>query len=299
MAGKGGVGKTTLGATIGLAAARQGLDVTLVELEGHSTLGRSLGIGTLGYEPIEIELATQGRLRARRITPDEALMEYLSEHGLGRLAHRLGRTGAIDVVSTAAPGIRDLLALGKIRQLEQHGGSDLIVVDAPAAGHAITFLRSPTGLADASMSGPLREQSDLVLDLLGDAERCQTLLVTLPEETPVNEVIETAFSLEDDVGIKLGPIVVNGVWPVIDGLAEAVAEVTAREERRHGHAWAAARFRLAQNRQQLGECERLATALPLPQIHLPHQFTTRIDRDRLDVLADHLLRQLDGQEIGV
>lgn len=316
MAGKGGVGKTTLGATLGLAAARLGLDVTLIELEGHSTLGRSLGHGPLGYEPVSIEVdhadrgTTQsgslGRLQARRITPDDALAEYLGDRGMRRVVSRLIRSGAIEVVSTAAPGIRDLLALGKIRQLEQARGEDLIVVDAPGSGHAITFLRAPAGLADASPTGPLREQSDLVLELLGDERRCQTMLVTLAEETPVNEVIETAYSLEDTVGVKLAPVVVNGRWPTINGLEEALgqAAVPSGKSKRRAPAWSAGhpaaveagRFRLEQCRQQYEECERLRSELPLPQIQLPHQFTTRLGRSHLGVLAEHLTQQLDELE---
>ncbi len=295
MAGKGGVGKTTLGATLGLAAARLGLSVALVELEGHSTLGRSLGAGPLGYEPTTIDLdpGTHGRLRARRITPDEALAEYLGDSGLRRVATRLIKTGAIDVVATAAPGIRDLLALGKIRQLEQRGDTDLIVVDAPGSGHAITFLRSAAGIADSSPSGPLREQADLVLAMLADDKRCQTMLVTLPEETPVNEVVETAFSLEDQVGVKLAPVVVNGCWPEVEGLAEAVNARNPAWRKGHPQAWEAAQFRLAQIAQQTDECARLADELPLPQVRLPHQFTTHIEREHLSDLVDHLVSQLD------
>ena len=295
MAGKGGVGKTTLGATLGLAAARLGLRVALIELEGHSTLGRSLGAGPLEYDPTTIELPTSssGTLLARRITPDEALAEYLGDKGLRRIASRLIKTGAIDVVSTAAPGIRDLLALGKIRQLDQAGSTDLTIVDAPGSGHAITFLRSAAGIADASPTGPLRDQADLVLEMLADERRCQTMLVTLPEETPVNELVETAFSLEDQVGVKLAPVVVNGLWESIEGLDAAMRPKRPGWKSGHLEVWNAARFRLEHVAQQRAECERLADELPLPQLHLPHQFTTHIERRHLEVLADHLIEQLN------
>ncbi len=295
MAGKGGVGKTTLGATLGLAAAGLGLNVALVELEGHSTLGRALGIGALDYQPSVVELpaSARGRLHAHRITPNEALAEYLGDSGLRMVAKRLVKTGAIDVVATAAPGIRDLLALGKIRQLEQRGDTDLIVVDAPGSGHAITFLRSAAGLSSSAPSGPLRDQADLVLAMLADDRRCQTMLVTLPEETPVNEVIETAFTLEDDVGVKLGPVVINGRWPQIDGLTGAVASKRASWRAANPSAWDAAQFRLRQIEQQAAECARLADELPLPQVQLPHRFTTHLDRAHLEYLANHLVGELD------
>ena len=117
----------------------------------------------------------------------------------------------IDVVGTAAPGIDDIVVLGKIKQLERSGEYDLIVVDGPAAGHAITFLTAASGLADSVAGGPIRTQADEVLEMLHDPARCQVVLVALPEATPVNEVIETAYALEDEVGVQLGPIVLNAV----------------------------------------------------------------------------------------
>ncbi len=204
VAGKGGVGKTTVTAVIARAAARTGERVLVVELDGKPALDELLP----GVEVLHIS------------APD-ALDEYLREHGFARIAKRLSRTGVIDVVGTAAPGIDDIVVLGKVKQLERSGRYDLIVVDGPAAGHAITFLRAASGLADAVRGGPVRAQADDVLELLHDPERCHVVLVTLPETTPVNEVVETAFALEDDVGVQLGPVVVNaldeGIAPA-DGL---------------------------------------------------------------------------------
>jgi len=134
VAGKGGVGKTTVGASLAIAATRNGSDVLLIELEGHSNLSSAFGIDELHYEELEIPVLGRGsgRLRARQISPDDALADYLQNAGLGSVSKRLTRTGAMEVVSTAAPGIRDLLTLGKIRQLEQAEAADLIVVDAPS-----------------------------------------------------------------------------------------------------------------------------------------------------------------------
>ena len=130
---------------------------------------------------------------------------------MSRISKRLASTGALDVVATAAPGIKDILILGKVKQLERAKAADLIVLDAPAAGHAITFLLAARALLDAVRVGPINTQAREVLDLLTDAERCQVMLVTLPEETPVNELIDTAYHLEDRVGVSLGPVVVNGL----------------------------------------------------------------------------------------
>jgi anion-transporting ArsA/GET3 family ATPase len=301
VAGKGGVGKTTVGATLGVAAARAGRDVLLVELEGHSTLGRPFGIDELAYEPLELPVAgASGRLRGRRLTPDEALLDYLANHGLHRITRRLVRSGVIDVVTSSAPGIRDLLALGKIRQLEQSDDADLIVVDAPAAGHAVTFLRSAAGMAASATVGPIREQAEEAVALLSDPRRCQVVLVTLAEETPVTELIETAFSLEDEVGVALGPVVVNAVWPRLDGLDADPRTVAAA----HGTTLApavvhglerAAGFHVARVASQQEQLGRLATELPLPRLVLPQIFSDRLGPEELEVLADALLAPAEGR----
>jgi len=196
VAGKGGVGKTTVTAVVARTAADRGLRVLVVELDDKPGLA-----------------ALVPDLHVRTIRAASALDEYLQDHGFGRIASRLNSTGVIDVVGTAAPGIDDLVVLGKIKQLERSGDWDLIVVDGPAAGHAITMLMSASGVLDAVAGGPLRTQASDVLELLTDPQRCQVVLVTLAETTPVNETIETARQLLDRVGIGLGPIVVNGLEP--------------------------------------------------------------------------------------
>lgn len=319
MAGKGGVGKTTVGACLGFAAAQHGYDVLLVELEGYSNLGQSLGLGPLSYEPTAVDRsllrstlgdgAITGLLQVMQLKPDEALADYLDSSGMGPLIRRFSRAGAVEVVVAAAPGIRDLVTMGKIRQLEQAKVADLIVVDAPASGHAISFLTSATGMADSTAGGPIKDQADQVLALLGDDSRCQVLLVTLPEETPVSETIETAFRIEDEVGVKLGPVVVNGLWPDIDGLADAVAaantvaadEVAVQDvsvdDRRHSPAVIeAGRYRLAKTASQQEQLRRLDVELPLPQIHLPQLFTATVGPEQIARLATALTAALQDSE---
>ncbi|HXY26656.1 MAG TPA: ArsA-related P-loop ATPase, partial [Acidimicrobiales bacterium] len=184
VAGKGGVGKTTMSAALAKMAAAAGKTVLIVELEGKSGITAAFGrSGDLGYE----EVVLDGAVRARRLTPDDALIEYLEDHGLRRVSRRLAHSGVLDVVATAIPGIRDVLVLGKVKQLEREQVADLIVVDAPATGHAITFLTSASGLVGAARGGPLRTQAQDVVDLLNDPSRCRVILVTLPEELPVSE----------------------------------------------------------------------------------------------------------------
>ena len=208
-------------------------------------------------------------------------------------------SGAVDVVATAAPGIKDILVLGKVKSLERERRVDLLILDAPAAGHAVTFLMSPRGLLDAVRVGPIRAQAQDVLELLTDPARCQVLLVTLPEETPVNEVVETAFALEDRVGLQLGPVVVNALYPVLDGL-DVDPEAAAGEAGttlRPGEAAAlraAAEFRRQRQQLQAEQVARLADALPLPQLHLPFLFTADLGPPGVDVLADALAKGVEG-----
>jgi anion-transporting ArsA/GET3 family ATPase len=207
-------------------------------------------------------------------------------------------TGAVDVVATAAPGIKDILVLGKVKQLERSGKADLIVLDAPAAGHAITFLRSARGLLDAVNVGPINAQAEDVLTMLTDPSRCQVVLVTLPEETPVNELVETAYSLEDEVGINLGPVVMNGLYREVRGLdrdptdaaADAGAFLHPGEAASLRHA---AEFRRGRMDLQREQVERLAERLPLPQICLPFVFSADLGPDHVDELATAFLAGIE------
>ena len=285
VAGKGGVGKTTVTAAMARMAAGLGLSVLIVEVEGKTGLAAAFGAEDLEYD--ERELAPG--IRARSLTPDVALVEYLEEHGLARISKRLVRGGLVEVVSTAAPGIKDILILGKVKQLERTGAADLILLDAPAAGHAVSFLMSPKGLGEVVRGGPLRAQADDVLEMLTDPARCRVMLVTLAEETPVNEVVETAFALEDRVGVDLGPVVVNGLYPVLSGLDAdpstagvdlPPAEATALA--------AAAEFRARRQELQQEQLARLTAALPLPQLHLPTTFSVDLGPSDIDHLAASL-----------
>src|SRR5262245_4900309 len=214
VAGKGGVGKTTVSAALAVASTRAGASVLIVEVEGKSGLAACFGMPPLTYEEAELRPG----LRARTLTPDDALLEYLHDHGLRRIGRRLSNSGALEVVATAVPGMKDILVLGKVKQLERAGAADLILLDAPAAGHAVSFLLSARGLLDAVRVGPIRKQATDVVELLSDPARCQVMLVTLPEETPVTELVETAFAIEDRAGVALGPVVVNGCVEPVAGL---------------------------------------------------------------------------------
>ena len=315
VAGKGGVGKTTITAALARMAAHSGLSVLVIELEGKPGVPAAFGTeGSLDYEETlltgtgltgtglaEAELAGTGpgTVRARRITPDDALLEYLADHGMKRISKRLVSSGALDVVATAIPGIRDILVLGKVKSLERAEAADLILVDAPATGHAMTFLSSAQGLLDAARAGPVRSQAADVVEMLADPERCQVALVTLPEEMPVNEAVEAAYALEDRIGITLGPVVVNGCldsWPALaldpNQAAEEVgvtlgAEAAAALER-------AAAFRRHRASLQEEQLARLAQELPLPQLRTRQLFGGAVGLAELDVLAADLARGVEA-----
>ncbi len=306
VAGKGGVGKTTISAALARLAAGAGLSVLVVELEGKSGITGAFGHGEdLDYEEVELLApgapGTKGRgyVRARRLTPDDALVEYLEDHGLRRVSKRLARSGVLDVVSTAIPGIRDVLVLGKVKQLERGGAADLIVVDAPATGHAITFLTSASGLVGAARGGPLRTQAQDVVELLSDPVRCRVILVTLPEELPVSEAIESAFTLEDRAGVQLGPVVVNAADPEPVGLDRPAAEVAAAAGLAlpgpHVEALESARkFRLERHAVSAEQVDRLARELPLPHLIVPALAAESIGPAESAALAEALGEAVTG-----
>ena len=148
VAGKGGVGKTTMVAALAHLAAGAGLSVLVIELEGRSGVSSAFGgSGGLGYAGAVLHGAADrsygagddqsaippGVVHARTITPDDAFLEYLNDHGMKRFSKRLLSSGIIDIVAGAIPGIRDILVLGKVKQIEQQRIADLVLVDAPAA----------------------------------------------------------------------------------------------------------------------------------------------------------------------
>ena len=222
VSGKGGVGKTTVSAALGLVAARAGHKVCIAEVDQKGTLPQLFGRGgrriedrpALTYEPREVSPGVWGM----NIVPDEALAEYLDvQYHMKRISKAFTSTHFVDYITTAAPGLKDILVLGKIWYLERDRSGrkdefDTIIVDAPAAGHMLTFLSAPMGLSDALRVGPVRKQSDWLIEMLRDPDRTRVHLVTLPEEMPVTETLETSAALEDRIGINSGVVFANAVY---------------------------------------------------------------------------------------
>ncbi|MEA2461193.1 MAG: hypothetical protein QOH90_1370 [Actinomycetota bacterium] len=217
VSGKGGVGKTTISGALALVAARQGRKVCIAEVDRKGTLPKLFGGGSVSYDPSELAPGVWGM----NIVPDEALAEYLDiQYHMKRIAKVFSSTHFVDFITATAPGLKDILVLGKIWYLEQgrdNGGErhdfDTIIVDAPAAGHMLSFLSAPMGLSDAVQVGPVRRQADWIAQMLTDPKRSSVHLVSLAEEMPVTETLETAAALEKKVGIEPGVIFANAIYP--------------------------------------------------------------------------------------
>ena len=229
MTGKGGTGKSTLTASIARAAADRGLRVLVAELGRDSVLPRLLAPGAPAADYPEREILPG--LFAIRIDPFEALAEYFGlEIGLPGLARRVLSNRGFRQLMEAAPGWRELIALGKVWHLEQmreagRARFDLIVVDAPATGHGVTFLDVPRVVISAVRTGPLRHHTEAVEALLRDARRTLVLPVSLAEELPARETCALVARLRE-LGLPVDRVVVNGLRarPV----PEAVGDLPAR-----------------------------------------------------------------------
>jgi anion-transporting ArsA/GET3 family ATPase len=295
VAGKGGVGSSTVAAVAALLAARNGADVLLASVDGKPGLGPLLG-GTPLTKDEQLLCtfgASGGRVRGRTIPPEQAFGDYLDLKGVGSLLRRAAAAASLDMVAASTPGLEHLLVLGKIKELVRTRAADLIVVDAPPAGHAAPFIRSASALQQVVANGPVRQQADEVAEMLADPARSQALLVTLPEETPVNELIELATDVDDRLGLALAPLVVNACWPDRPALALTPAAAAKRSgvtlsagdrtalamSSRYGAA------RLDVQREQLA---RLDDLLPLPRVRLPRLVVPRLGPEHLDELAEAL-----------
>lgn len=230
--GKGGTGKTTVAAAMALALAEQGKRILLVEVEGRQGLAQLFDVPPLPY--VERRIAHGpggGEVFALAVDAEAALLEYLDMYyHLGRAGKALEKVGAIDFVTTIAPGLRDVLLTGKVyeatrRKVQGTLAYDAVVVDAPPTGRIAPFLNVNTEVAGLAKVGPIRNQADAIMGMLrSDITRIH--LVTLLEEMPVQETLDAVGQLEA-LDLRIGSIVVNLVRksPLDDdALALAVKE---------------------------------------------------------------------------
>ena len=211
--GKGGVGKSTVAAALALAAARTGRRTCLVEVEGRQTFSRMFATQAWDFTEREFRPGLWGL----SVDPDTSLREYLDMfYGAKRLSRIVTNSSAVEFATTAAPGIKDVLLVGKVKEIERRRDPDgrfhydLIVLDAPPTGRIVNFLKAPDSTTELVNIGPIRDQAQTVIDMLLDPKRTHLQLVTLLEEMPVQETIESAAALTE-LGVTLGPVVVNRV----------------------------------------------------------------------------------------
>jgi anion-transporting ArsA/GET3 family ATPase len=219
--GKGGTGKTTAAVALALALVACGRKVLVVEVEGRQALAQLFDIPALPYE--ERRLASgprSGSLWGLAIDAEQAMIEYLDMfYGLKRSARGLKKMGAVDFVTTLAPGLRDVLLTGKVKEsvsrtdADGHPTYDAVVLDAPPTGRITKFLDATKEVANLTKFGPINRQSEGVISLL-HGKQTAVHLVTLLEEMPVQETIDAAADLRA-AGFRLGALIVNRARPVL------------------------------------------------------------------------------------
>ncbi|MBW3579582.1 MAG: ArsA family ATPase [Actinobacteria bacterium] len=220
--GKGGVGKTTVAAALGLLAAREGRRTLMCEVDAKGDLTAAFEAGEVGFSPRELE----PRLFAMTMDTEESLKEYLAlQLHLPRLA-RLGPLArTFDFLANAAPGVKEVLTVGKLAWEVRERHYDLVVVDAAASGHVVGQLRAPQAINELLSVGLVREQTDWMMELLNDPATTGVVIVAAPEEMPVTESLELVDQLAS-TGVDLAAVVVNRVLPELFGRGEE--EVFAR-----------------------------------------------------------------------
>jgi anion-transporting ArsA/GET3 family ATPase len=231
--GKGGTGKTTVAAALALALAAGGRRTLLIEVEGRQGIAQLFGTKPLPYEELPIaEAAGGGEVRALAVDAEAALLEYLEMfYKLGAAGRALRRFGAIDFATTIAPGIRDVLITGKVKEATTRARNgkrayDAVVLDAPPTGRIGRFLSVTEETARLAKVGPIKNQSDGVQALLR-SPMTAVHVVTLLEEMPVQETADAVAELAA-AGLPVGGIVVNAVREPLLKVADLTAAAKGR-----------------------------------------------------------------------
>jgi anion-transporting ArsA/GET3 family ATPase len=281
--GKGGAGKTTIAVALGLAAARRGKRVVLCEVAGEAR--------TAELVP---ELTTVA------VDPEAAKREWLRYQLKSRtLAGVLGGSSLFQYLTAAAPGLTELVTMGKIwdlAQLEPRTGGpayDLAIVDAPATGHGLAMLRAPSTYASIARVGPVGRHAERIDSFIRDSRQTGVLSVALPEEMPVNEAVDLERALERELGMAFDALLVNAVHPARFRPEESRRLEVAADGSRVAQAAIAAA--LAEHRRARGEhaqVRRLRRAAAAPVVVLPRIFEPELGREELERLSAELERRL-------
>ncbi|HEX5617684.1 MAG TPA: ArsA-related P-loop ATPase [Solirubrobacteraceae bacterium] len=264
VSGKGGAGKTTVAATLQIAAVRLGLQAIVCEVGGSHQIPGSVAI-----------------------EPGAALSEWIRRQPGGRLAAPvLSRSRAFRPFVEAAPGAKELVTVGKFIDLAQSGESDIVIVDAPSTGHALGMLSAARTVSQIASHGPIAAQARELHEYLADAERTAYVGVTLAEEMSLHELMELDAGLRHAIGRGLDLVVVNGVFP--DRLTADEAQRLRGAAPRSSPVRAA----LSMHRQAQLHARRtdwLRERVAAPVVTLPFVFATEIGRSELEQLAERCM----------
>jgi anion-transporting ArsA/GET3 family ATPase len=310
--GKGGTGKTTVAAALALALAADGRSVLLIETEGRQGIAQLFDTPPLPYEERRVAVTRgHGEVKALAIDVEEALLDYLDMfYNLRRAGRALRKMGAIDFATAIAPGLRDVLITGKIKEAvtRRHDGRqvyDAVVVDAPPTGRVTRFLGVTAEMSQLARSGPIKTQSDGVMAVLRSPQTA-VHVVTLLEDMPVQETADAIGELTR-AGLPVGSVIVNmatepilpeeGLKLAADGrltgadLADALAPANLPGLPRLADALAAEAVDHARRWAAQDELRDDVAALERPTVELP-LLTGRMDLGCLFELADRLENHL-------
>jgi anion-transporting ArsA/GET3 family ATPase len=274
--GKGGVGKTTVSACLARVAARRGKRVIVCEVAAEET----------GHDEVEVAPG----IHSIAIDPERAMREYLADQVGGALSKVMTSSRVFTYLAAAAPGLRELLTIGKVWDLAQldlrrtgNTPYDLVILDAPATGHALGMLRTPRTFRDVARVGPVARQAGHIDAFLTNPELTGIVAVAAPEEMPVNETIDFIAALGDEMDLKPDAVVVNGVYPERFRDAEIAAIEKLGVDSPKLRAAVSTARRARHHRNQVRRLRRRAPALTLPFL-----FQTELGESSLDALADVL-----------
>jgi anion-transporting ArsA/GET3 family ATPase len=288
--GKGGVGKTSVAAALGLLSARRGRRTVVCEVAQQERLAGLFGARGVGHG--EPELAPG--LFAVSIQPERAMHEWL-RHQLksGALAGLLGHSRLFGYLTAAAPGVTELVTIGKVWDLAQPnrrtGGTafDTVIMDAPATGHGLALMGAPRTYANIARVGPIARQAGHIDAFL--RSDTAVLAVALAEEMPVNETLDLEQRLGDKLDMEVDRVVVNALLG--ERLAEAEAGRLRKAHAGSPSAQAAIAAALGEHERARGQREqldRLRAGVRAPVATLPYLFEPELGRHELELLSDRL-----------
>jgi anion-transporting ArsA/GET3 family ATPase len=301
--GKGGVGKTTISAALALLAARRGKRVLVCEVDAKGTLAATFECAPLSFTPREV----QDGLFAMTMNTEDSLREYLALQLRIPLFARLGPLARMfDFVASAAPGVKEILTVGKLCYEVRERHYDFVVVDAVATGHIVGQLSAPQAINEMLQVGLVRDQTRWMVDLMEDAAITGLVIVTTPEEMPVNETIELAARLDADTHVPLAAVVVNRVLPELFGRSEAdvferlrqaplLDELVQASGRGTSIVLDAAALAVRLRRAQATELTTLRDALAggVPFVYVPELFARIHGMRATSQVAEHLAEELE------